>query len=193
MFSPSRKAVASPLLDAVTEQHNEQIRADLQGCDNATLVQDGWSNIHNEPVIATCLLVNDKSYLLDSVATGTMTKSSDDCKELCQQSNQVAEDEFGCKVTSIVTGNAKNTERMRYSLKAEDNNLVVYGCAAHLVNLLGEDLTPSATMKHVTEIQNCFRNHHKPNAWLSECADSINPQISWETRWKNKIFTHNAV
>jgi hypothetical protein len=77
---PSRKAVAGPLLDAVTEQLSEQMRADLQGCDNATLVQDGWSNIHNEPVIATCLLVNDKSYLLDSVATGTMTKSSDNCK-----------------------------------------------------------------------------------------------------------------
>ncbi len=33
---PSCKAVAGPLLDAVTEQLSEQMRADLQGCDNAT-------------------------------------------------------------------------------------------------------------------------------------------------------------
>ena len=36
----------------------------MHGCDNAMLVQDGWSDIHNESVIATCCQMNDKSDLL---------------------------------------------------------------------------------------------------------------------------------
>ena len=63
-LSPNRKSVTGKLLDTVTEQLSEHMKVDLNGCANATSIQDGWSNIHNESVIATCLLVDDKSYLI---------------------------------------------------------------------------------------------------------------------------------
>ena len=49
---------------------------------------------------------------------------------------------------------AKHMEHTRQSLRTEDDNLIVYGCAAHWLNLFGEDITPSAILKHVTEVHN---------------------------------------
>ena len=42
----------------------------------ANLVEDGWSNIHNESVIASCLQVRNSVYFLDSHDTGSMTAIS---------------------------------------------------------------------------------------------------------------------
>ena len=42
----------------------------------ATRIEDSWSNIHNELVIAYCLQVENNVYFLDSHDTGSMTKSA---------------------------------------------------------------------------------------------------------------------
>jgi hypothetical protein len=42
---------------------------------------------------------------------------------------------------------------MRQALKDDDPDLNVYGCFAHLLNVLGDDLTMSATpRRHSTEV-----------------------------------------
>lgn len=183
---PTRKAIGGQLLDRVSEDLTSDMKDDIDG-KSGTLVQDGWSNIHNEPVVASCLHVNNKVYLLDCHDTGAMTKSADNCKNLASDSIKVAKDKFGCSVNSVVTDNAKNMENMRTALKTDDPSLVVYGCSAHWMNLLLQDITPNQVMKHVIEIQKHFRNHHKPNAWLSEIADSVKPQLPGDTRWKSQL------
>ena len=62
-------------------------------------------------------------------------------------------------------------ERMRQSLKQDDEELVVYGCSAHWLKF-------QTVMKHVVEVQKYFQNHHKPGAWLSECDSSYKPQFT---------------
>ena len=52
----------------------------------------------------------------------------------------------------MATDNAQNVEKMGYKLKAQDPDLNVYGWLAHSLNLLGQDITPFGTMKHVTEV-----------------------------------------
>ncbi len=116
-----------------------------------------------------------------------MTKSADNCKKLAEESIHTAKEKFNCSVTSVVTDNAKNMEKMREALQEDNNDLMVYGCSAHWLNLLGQDVTPPDVMNHVTEIQKYFRNHHKPNAWLSECHDSVKPQLPGDTRWKSQF------
>ena len=139
------------------------MKDDIKG-KSGTLVQDGWSNVHNEPVVASCLHVDNKVYFLDSHDTGAMTKSADNCKNLATDSINTAKDKFDCTVTAVVTDNAKNMEKMRDGLKKDDSSLLVYGCSAHWMNLLMQDITPTSVTKHVVEIQKYFRNHHKPNA-----------------------------
>ena len=53
---PTRKAIGEPLLNRVTEGLKVEMKQHLEG-KVVTLVEDGWSNIHNDPVVATCLNV----------------------------------------------------------------------------------------------------------------------------------------
>ena len=73
--------IAGHLLDTVHDELKDTMKKELDG-KNATLVQDGWSNCHNDPVVASCLQVDNQSYLLDSVDTGSMTKSAENCKNI---------------------------------------------------------------------------------------------------------------
>lgn len=183
---PTRKALGDKHLDSVTEQLSEQMMVHLQG-KTVTLVEDGWSNLHNEPVVARCLSVEGKSFYLDADETTTMPKTADNCAKLCRDAINKAEDKYKCHVRNIVTDNAKNMEKMRKNLQEKDEGLVVYGCLAHWLNLLGQDITPSSLMKHITEVQKYFRNHHRPAAWLKECEGSVKPQLPGDTRWKSQL------
>ena len=79
-------------------------------------MEDGWSNTHNDPVIATSLAVGGTSYFLDAHDTGSMQKTADNCAVLCKESIRKAEEMYGCSVKSVVTDNAKNMEKMRDKL-----------------------------------------------------------------------------
>jgi hypothetical protein len=166
---PTRRAIGGNLLDSVHENMHSVMKQALDG-KPATLVQ-----------------VEDKSFFMDSVDTGSMSKTAENCKKLCEDSINTAKVEFNCTVQSIVTDNARNMEKMRQALHEEDNSLVVFGCSAHLLNLLGEDITPASIMKHIKEVNKYFRNHHKPCAWLAENKDSVKPQLPGDTRWKSQL------
>ena len=136
-----------------TNQVRDIMRSDISG-KTATLVEDGWSNIHNEPVIASSLQVDGKSYFLDSYYAGAMTKSGQNCASALQKTIKKASDEYNCIVRSVVTDNARNMEKMREIIKSDDPSLTVYGCSAHWLNLLGQDITPPTIMKHMKYIVN---------------------------------------
>ena len=65
--------------------------------------------------------------------------------------------------------------------------LSVCGCASHLFNLLGKDITSSQIISHVTEINNYFRNHKNPGALLSQQNESFKPQLPVVTRWNSQM------
>ena len=183
---PTRRCLSGPLLDAVHTEQQEQMKKEING-KAATLVQDGWSNVHNDPIVATCLQVDGQSFFLDSVDTGSMSKTADNCKKLAADSMTTAKEVYDCDVTTIVTDNAANMAKMRQGLKEDNPNITVYGCSAHMLNLLGDDVTPAPVIKHVKEVNKYFRNHHKPSAWLKDCPGSVKPQLPGETRWKSQM------
>ena len=49
----------------------------------------------------------------------------------------------GCNVVGIVTDNEKKTQVTKPNFKEKDTQLVRYGCSAHWLNLLGQNITPS--------------------------------------------------
>ena len=66
---------------------------------------------------------------------------------------QTVEKKYNCQIKSIVTNNAKNMKkkmRQELELKYESENscLIPYGCDAHWLNFLGEDISPSTIIKH---------------------------------------------
>lgn len=150
-----------------------------------TLVIDGWSNIHNEPIITSCIQVNGNSYIVDVDNTGATKKSAEFLSTKCSEIIQITKEKYDCQVKSIVSDNAKNMEKMRHQLEekyeSEGSTLITYGCAAHWLNLLGQDITPSSIIKHVVEIHKYFRNHHAPGVWLKECSEHVSPQLPSNT------------
>ena len=76
---------------------------------------------------------------------------------------------------------------MRSMLKLHNISLSVYGCASHLLNLLGKDITPSQIISHTTEINKYFRNHHNPGYLLSAQKGSLKPQSPVVTRWNSQL------
>ena len=66
--------------------------------------------------------------------------------------------------------------RRDLELKYESENscLISYGCAAHWLNLLGQDITHlTLIIKHKVEVHKYFRNHYAPSAWLKECKECV--------------------
>ena len=58
---------------------------------------------------------------------------------------------YKCPVTGMVTDNEKKLETMSNNLNEHDQNLIVYGCSAHWLNIL-EDFTPSTVISEFVEI-----------------------------------------
>ena len=94
---------------------------------------------------------------------------------------------YGCTIKTVVTDNSRNMEKMRKALEEENPDLITYGCLAHWLNLLGQDITPPTVIKHIVEVNKYFRNHHIPGALLQEHQGSVKPQLPGETRWKSQL------
>jgi len=105
--SPSHKQIAGNLIDSVYDQLWSDMKKLIDG-KTGTLVQDSWGNIHNEPIIASSLQVEGKLYLLDSHPTGSMMKTSENCKTLCEESFQKAKDINNCFSKTILLNRSIN-------------------------------------------------------------------------------------
>jgi len=184
--APSRKTLADKLLDNVSTELQTTMQKELQHKD-VTLIEDGWSNVHNDPVTASCVHVNGKSFFVKATDNGSAKKTAQYCKDQCEATIQEVEEKYGCRVRSIVTDNEKKMEKMKRMLQEDDDQLIVYGCSSHWLNLLGQELTPSLIMKHVVEVTKYFRNHHQPAAWLKELSETVKPQLPGDTRWNSQL------
>lgn len=183
---PSRKALSGPLLDEVVQEIEEATRSVLTG-KTVTLIEDGWSNIHNDPIISTCIHSNGKAYFLNAVDCGSNKKNANYHTEIIQDAITTAKSKYNCEVKAIVTDNAKVMEKTRESLEEVNENFLTYGCSSHLINLLGQEVTPDTVIKHVVKVQKFFRNHHIPAGLLREEQDSVKPQLPGDTRWNSQL------
>ena len=144
-----------------------------------TLIQDGWSDIHNNPVIATAIHTGSKTYFLNAVDTGAHKKTASYCASLFEKAISEAETKFECRTVGFVTDNERKMESMRNKLYQMDNSLVTYGCSSHLLNLLGQDVTPHQIINPIIDVSKYFRNHHTPGTLLYEFSNqgAMKPQI----------------
>ena len=60
---PDRKALSGRLLDWVFDTLSDGVAEELDSKE-VTLVQDGWSDSHNQPEIVSCIHTGKKSYFV---------------------------------------------------------------------------------------------------------------------------------
>lgn len=105
-------------------KERENCKVFLEG-KTVCLSLDGWSNIHNEPII--CVVVHTKdgdAFLVHTVDTSGNPHTSD---YLVTFAIIECEGSFGCQVRSVVTDIAANVAKMRSELeKARHNHLWLF-------------------------------------------------------------------
>ncbi|XP_073446747.1 uncharacterized protein [Dendrobates tinctorius] len=59
---------------------------------------DGWSNIHNDPIICTCVTTEDgETYLTDTIDTSGNSHTAEYLLEIAKNSIHQCQEQFGCK------------------------------------------------------------------------------------------------
>ncbi|KYQ49757.1 hypothetical protein ALC60_11159 [Trachymyrmex zeteki] len=189
---PNRKQLSGNLLNKIQDEIMDKAQNELKG-KIVTLKQDGWSDIHNTPVIANVLSTGESCYFLSAINSGSNIKSADYCLNIAKAAIDEAATKFQCKVQSFVSDNEKKMVLMRKRLSElySDEKFISYGCASHYLNLVGEEIFKIKNIRDLTanilEVQKYFRNHHCPGAWLKNYKGSCKPQLPGETRWNNQL------
>ena len=89
----------------------------------------------------------------------------------------MARSEYGAIVTCFVTGNANVMNDTQKILKSEFEDLIIFGCSAHLGNLLAEKICPSDLIEQIKSVQKFFKKHQIPSALLLEKEGLFNCEI----------------
>ena len=182
---PSAKTIGGPLLNKVYNEIRQEVESELNGKE-IVLQQDGWSSSQNHPIVAHSATCGRKNYFLQAITTGTNTKSADYCQKLFEQELIRVENEFQAKVIGCVTDNCNAMKLMRANLVTKYQDLYVYGCNSHLLNLVGQSFTPTQLKGRVVKVQSYFRNTHFASASLLE-KRGRRPVMPGDTRWNSQI------
>lgn len=182
---PSRKTVATSLLDEIYEEEKDKCFSSLSGqCVNMSI--DGWSNVHNEPVICATITTEDgRALLYESIDTSGKPHTSQYLTEIVCDLISSCESKYQCTVKSFVTDNAANMALMRKTLEEKTGSKVItYGCSAHILNLLCKDLQLQDIKEHVIQIVKYFRNNHLARAKFSQAGGNALVLPS-DVRWNS--------
>lgn len=164
---PSRRQIGGQILDDTYQSILEECKQKLEG-QVVSMSLDGWSNIHNEPIVCCSIMTQSgDSYLVSTLDTSGHPHTAEYLKEVATDAIRKTEQIFGVKVGSFVTDNTGNVLKMRKEL-VKDVEIIHYGCSAHILNLLAEDLDIPGVTEHILKVIKYFRNKHLPAAFYKE-------------------------
>lgn len=153
----------------------------------ATIMQDGWSDNSQSPVISHCINVEGRqSFFLNAIPTSNISKTSANCCTMAIDAIKVAEEEFQCKIGAFVTDNCNTMLLMRTMIVTERPDIWAYGCNTHLMNLVGKDTAPEDLLESVKKVQHFFKDKQYPRETLRKIgglAVVLPKAIRWNS-WK---------
>ncbi|XP_065644774.1 uncharacterized protein LOC124810501 [Hydra vulgaris] len=80
---PNRKKLSSELLDKVNDEVIVSMKSEFaNNRSTITLIQDGWSSVRNDPVIAHSVHNGKTPYLISAIDAGSEKKTSEYCAQL---------------------------------------------------------------------------------------------------------------
>lgn len=183
---PSRKQIAGDLLDHTYSKEKEKC-ANILKNEVVTLGLDGWSNIHNEPVICVTLTTKDgNTYLADTIDTSGIAHTSENLYDIATTTINKCQSEFQCLIQALVTDNTGNVRKMRDMFdEKEEFNIITYGCAAHILNLLANDISYPNVKEQILHVIKYFRNNQYANACFRKDASTSKLIMPCEVRWNS--------
>lgn len=185
--SPNRKRIAGDLLNAASDRLEQEVKMAIKNSTGPiTLSQDGWSNVRNDPILATSLHVDGKCYLYDAKDCEDEQKTSEYCALSAIDAIKSIEEKYEKKVFAIVTDNENKMLKMRKIVTEKFPDVFTFGCNSHYLNLVEQAIAPSNIIAHIRDIHKFFRNHHRPHSWLKK-KNGKTPQLDTCTRWNSQL------
>ncbi|KAB7496884.1 Transitional endoplasmic reticulum ATPase [Armadillidium nasatum] len=114
-------------------------------------------------------------------------KMLDYCLKCLKEAVGEVKEKYNSKVFAFCSDNEAKMKLLKEKMKEDDElkTIISYGCSAHYINLLEQEVTPNSVLKYIIQIQKFFRNHHQPHGWLKE-KGGLMPQIPNDTRWNSQ-------
>lgn len=161
---PSSYQIGDSILNEVYDSIFVECKGKIKG-ETVCMSMDGWSNIHNEPLVCSSIITqNGESFLVDTIETKAESHTASYLKELALDAIKKTEAQFGVKVRSFVTDNVGNVQKMSSGLELEKETKVIqYGCSAHVFNLLAKDLEIPSVTDNILKVIKYFRNKRTPS------------------------------
>ncbi len=179
---PTSKQVSDKHLDKCFEREQAAMKSKLKN-KPTTIQQDGWTNIKQDPIIATSLTTDGKVFFQDASDPGSKKKTAELCSSLLLASIKKAETEYEAEVLNCVTDDENKMKKTREEVQKERPDINVYGCISHNLNLLGQDISVPTIMEHIKEINKAFREVHLLHGLLKEQTGHVKPQLPCPSRW----------
>lgn len=180
---PSRKVLSSTLLEEIYTEERKKCFDKLLGS-SVNMSIDGWSNVHNEPVICATVTTEDGSnFLYETIDTSGQPHTAEYLTDITTDLIVSCKNEYNCDVKSFVTDNAANMARMRKNIEEiTHSQIITCGCSAHILHLLSKDLEITDIKEHIVRVVKYFRNNHFASAKYKEAGGKalVLPQ---EVRW----------
>lgn len=133
---PSRDQVSNKYLDSTYEEIVDEVKKKVDTAKFLAIQFDGWSNIRNEGVI-NVIITTPRPVFYKSIAT---TVESQTGEYLAQQISKIIEEVGASKILTVCTDSASANRLAWALLKEKYPHIFSYGCVAHILDLLLQDL-----------------------------------------------------
>ena len=183
----TRKMLAGTQLERTEARLENDLASEFEG-KYGVVSQDGWSDIHAWPVIASCLIVDGQVVPLDFEDPGPERKTAEVCADYAKNSILRAEEKFKVEIVAFVSDNEAKMVKTRQELRAWRPGLIVLGCNSHYLNLVESTATPHQILSRIVSINRAFREHHALSSRLKVLGGRI-PQLPNKTRWTSQQAT----
>ena len=155
---------------------------------------DGWSNRRNQSIV-NYIITTPSPVFFKSVPTGAQSHTG---QFMAREMSDVIKAVGSSKFVGVVTDNASNMRAAWRILEEEFPHLCCYGCAAHGLQLLMNDLAKTSTVSDVvnasTAVIKEIKRSHKLSAILENKASSMQTttavsslKLPVPTRWGSNV------
>jgi hypothetical protein len=202
---PSRKQLATNLLDACHEDVKSKVAKSMNGA-NVCLITDGWSNVRNDAIINYMAASPNFTVFLESVSTG---QQGHDHKFIANDIERVIREHASTVFAGAVTDNTSTNKKAWGLLKSAFPSRYFLGCCSHGLYLFVKDIFAAPQTKKAgqvvatypdqypfepmvefiaccKDVVKYFHNHHVAKAQLRELQLSTGDRTlvrAAPTRW----------
>lgn len=190
---PSRKTISTSYLNNAYEEMQVDIAVKLNEASTLHLQLDGWSNLRNEGII-NFIVTKPEPYFVNFVNTKDNRHTAEYLKS---EIINVLNNYQPLKFFSIIGDNAANIQKAFKLIKDEYPDIQTFGCAAHTLHLLCQDILNVESVKNLEikckSVIKTIKYSQIYSSTLKKHADEQNIKISLKlpvkTRWGSFLFS----